>query len=89
MRVTNDIRLGSPLPLAVTTVNFVATLKVEPSTNRSSLAPLWDQQLAVELYDHSIDPQETTNVAGVGKYASDIEVLSSILHAQRRSPEIK
>jgi hypothetical protein len=31
MCVTNGIPLGCPLPLTVTTVNYVATLKVPPT----------------------------------------------------------
>ena len=46
-----------------------------------------DEPIAVELYDHPRDPQETVNLAGVGQHAELVRRLSGQLQALRsKSP---
>jgi hypothetical protein len=58
-----------------------------PMTNCASVAPQWDRQLGVELYDHSTDPSQTSgdfehvNLA----YLPEHEGIVAELHQRLRS----
>jgi hypothetical protein len=78
MHVTNGIHLGSALPLTVTTVNYIQTLKVmsnmthllDPDSGRASTSayPFFNDQDSSFL--HQLDVPGY-NYAGVGVYAKD------------------
>ncbi len=51
--------------------------------------PVWDKQVATELYDHKKDPQENKNEASNPEYKNIVVELSKLLHGGWRNVPLK
>ena len=60
--------------------NFRATLWAE--FNQTKMAANFDNIIASELYDHTIDPHEAKNVADETKYKTVFNTLSNAIRSR-------
>ena len=53
--------------------------------DKQKYAPMWDQLVGIELYDHGVDPEENDDVASVTSYKVIAQGLKKMLHAGWRN----
>ena len=67
----------------VRTSRYRYTEWVRPPTDPFAAAPRWDALVATEMYDHSFDPQESTDVAADPAHATALAGLRLQLRARQ------